>query len=167
MRTISSAGYSGWKTWGPILNTVIFLGFYIWIPFNLGALVCVLLSIPIFFLVYHSWWIAYVLKKVEIEGETLIISDLKITITVPLSDIKEVCDRSNRKRSPSIITLTKPTHFGKKIRFFPSPWPKIKIFNKLLRQVGFWRYVFIFQRPEHPIITELRSYIKKPSTHPR
>lgn len=158
MRSISSPGYSGWKTWGPILNTVFFLGASVWIYRELGGLIGCLFVIPILFLIFHCWWISCVLKKVGIDGENLIISDLKNTITVPLTYITEVRDRSNRKRTPSIITLSRPTLFGNKIRFFPSPWPKIESLSKLIKKKGYLRYIFTFQKPEHPIIAELRSY---------
>jgi hypothetical protein len=80
--------------------------------------------------------------RVILEGENLLISDLRKEIKVPLSSVSEVRQGWFEKGSPITLTLRAPTIFGDKIKFFPeerwfcAPW-----------------------KP-HPITAELRELIK-------
>jgi len=120
---ITAPGFRRWKTWGPVFNTMFFAGVGVWyvkavwgfLPYLDGIVIVLLIGV-----LCQTWWVAIVLKQVEIDGDNLRISGLRTSVTVPRSNVLDVKDRSNLKRMPSVIVLRSPIKFGTRIRFFPS-----------------------------------------------
>lgn len=83
-------------------------------------------------------WLAYMIKKVSVDGEYLIVSDYKHEIAVPLSDIYDVSEM--RWMQPYWITITfrRPTAFGDSILFVPP-----------FRLLSFW--------VANPLVDQIRS----------
>ncbi len=78
------------------------------------------------------------LKRVRIDGDSILISNYRIEIRVPLSDIVAVSENRALNHHPVTITLAHETVFGRRITFLP----KLRLFFPWLR---------------HPIVTELRE----------
>ena len=60
----------------------------------------------------------YGLKRVDLVGQTLVISDYRQEITVPLDQIERITQLP-MTNSPVTIHLSNDTGVGRKIRFFP------------------------------------------------
>jgi hypothetical protein len=63
---------------------------------------------------------AYAYKKVELEGDDLVISNFGREVRVPLTEIRNVSG-GNRGRGPIRIDFRNETAFGLSIRFLPVP----------------------------------------------
>src|SRR5689334_12522204 len=59
------------------------------------------------------------LKHVSLEGDSLRVSGLRSEIVVPISDVAVVSDSSWWNPETVVLTLTRATPFGTKIRFAP------------------------------------------------
>ncbi len=77
------------------------------------------------------------LKRVRIDGDSLLISNYRTEIRVPLSDIVDVTENRALNHHPVTITLRHETQFGRTITFMP----KLRFFPFL----------------RHPIVAELRA----------
>jgi hypothetical protein len=64
------------------------------------------------------WWSCGTLKRVQLNGTVLIISNYFHSISVPVSDISEVRQREINMR-PVLVTFKSDTPFGRSIAFIP------------------------------------------------
>jgi len=78
------------------------------------------------------------LKRVRIDGDSLLISNYRTEIRVPLSEIAAVSENRALNHHPVTITLRRETAFGRRITFMP----KVR---------------FLFPWSSHPIVAELRD----------
>ncbi len=78
------------------------------------------------------------LKRVRIDGDTLLISNYRTEIRVPVSDIVDVTENRALNHHPVTITLRHETEFGRTITFMPKVRPFL-----------LWR--------SHPVVPELRE----------
>ena len=78
------------------------------------------------------------LKRVQVDGGTLLISDYRTTIRVPATDIDEVSENRWISMHPVTLHLRRPTEFGSEVVFMP----KVRVF-------GF--------ATSHPVVAELRA----------
>ena len=111
------------KIWGPVLNSAYYLGFGVWYAEHSWGLIPIVdyVVMVIFSMILGLvWWLAIVLKRIEIEGDSLHISGLIRTITVPTSEIADLKDRTRFESMPSTIVLRSDSRFGRNIRFFPA-----------------------------------------------
>ncbi len=83
-------------------------------------------------------WLCVPLKRVEIDGAELVVSNFFRTIRVPLLDISRVTENVLINIHPVWIYFSSPTEFGTKILFMPTS-----------------RWFAFFS--SHPIVGELRS----------
>lgn len=68
-------------------------------------------------------WTLGGLKQVELDGDELIISDLRTEIRVPLSAVEKISGRSMSDPPRYTITFADETEFGRRIRFIaPRRW---------------------------------------------
>ena len=69
------------------------------------------------------WFTMAPLKKVELSGDQLIISDYRTEIRVPLEQVEKVDGRSITNPKRYTITFREPTDFGRRIVFLePMAW---------------------------------------------
>lgn len=78
------------------------------------------------------------LKQVELDGNTLVVSNYRKTITIPASEIKAVSETAILSHHPVWITFRNQTEFGTRIMFMPT-------------------YQFFCIWSSHPIVKELRQ----------
>ena len=93
------------------------------------------------------YWNCVRLKRVDLDGSTLLISNFRTTIRVPLRDIEEVTEARWINTHPVTLHLRRPTDFGSNIVFMP----KARLF-------GFWS--------SHPVVGELRELIRRSTGQP-
>ena len=132
-RCISASEYRGWKTWGPVVITIFFggVGIYYWISCaGLYPPIDYAVSALLLFLIVQHWWIAKVLRFVEIDEEFIHVSNRGAAEQIPLDRIEGVIDRTKLKRIPSTIFLERGTSLGSKVRFFPAT-PADGVFEEL------------------------------------
>ena len=85
------------------------------------------------------------LKRVKLDGATLVISNYRHDITVPVSEIADVRQNRLLNLRPVIITFRKETPFGSVVTFMPRV--SFRLFS------------------EHDIVTRLRSLAGPRSEH--
>jgi hypothetical protein len=92
------------------------------------------------------YWFCMRLKKVSLNTDTLILSNYRQRVEVPLRDVEAIS--GSLLMSPELIWLRfrRPTSLGSKIVFMP----------KFRFSLGFSR---------HPLVAELRALISNPATH--
>ena len=78
------------------------------------------------------------LKRVQLDGATLLISDYRTTIRVPAGDIEEVTENRWISMHPVTLHFRRPTEFGNEVVFMPK-----------VRPFGFVS--------SHPVVAELRA----------
>jgi len=83
------------------------------------------------------YWYCVRLKRVDIDGDSLFVSNYRREIVVPLADVDGVTENRWVNMHPVTIHLRRDTEFGRSITFMP----KIQ-----------W---FLFLR-SHPVVAELR-----------
>ena len=83
------------------------------------------------------YWYCVRLKRVDIDGDSLFVSNYRREIVVPLTDVDGVTENPWVNMHPVTIHLRRDTEFGRSITFMP----KIQ-----------W---FLFLR-SHPVVAELR-----------
>jgi hypothetical protein len=66
------------------------------------------------------WWGCVRLKRVQLDRATLIISNYRDEIVVPVSDIAEVKQNRLINTRPITITFAKENRFGRSITFIPT-----------------------------------------------
>lgn len=87
------------------------------------------------------YWGCVRLKRVQLDGSTLLISNYRTTIVVPLRDVESVTENRWINTHPVTLHLRRPTDFGSDIMFMPT-----------VRLFGFWS--------SHPVVGELRELIR-------
>ena len=65
------------------------------------------------------WWICARLKRVEFDGRTLIISNYRDDIQVPVGEIVDVKQNRLLNLRPVTLTFRKETLFGRTVTFMP------------------------------------------------
>lgn len=78
------------------------------------------------------------LKRVQVDGGTLLVSDYRTTIRVPAADVEEVTENRWISMHPVTLHFRRPTEFGTEVVFMP----KVRVF-------GF--------ATSHPVVAELRA----------
>jgi hypothetical protein len=78
------------------------------------------------------------LKRVQLDGGTLLVSDYRTTIRVPAGDIEEVTENRWISMHPVTLHFRRPTEFGSEVVFMPK-----------VRPFGFVS--------SHPVVAELRA----------
>lgn len=78
------------------------------------------------------------LKRVRLDGATLLISDYRTTIRVPAGDLEEVTENRWISMHPVTLHFRRPTEFGNEVVFMPK-----------VRPFGFVS--------SHPVVAELRA----------
>ena len=78
------------------------------------------------------------LKRVQVDGDTLLVSDYRTTIRVPAADVEEVTENRWISMHPVTLHFRRPTEFGNEVVFMP----KVRVF-------GF--------ATSHPVVAELRA----------
>lgn len=78
------------------------------------------------------------LKRVQLDGGTLLISDYRTTIRVPAGDIEEVTENRWISMHPVTLHFRRPTEFGNEVVFMPK-----------VRPFGFVS--------SHPVVAELHA----------
>jgi hypothetical protein len=78
------------------------------------------------------------LKRVQVDGGTLLVSDYRTTIRVPAGDIEEVTENRWISMHPVTLHFRRPTEFGNEVVFMPK-----------VRAFGFVS--------SHPVVAELRA----------
>ena len=78
------------------------------------------------------------LKRVQLDGGTLLVSDYRTTIRVPARDIEEVTENRWISMHPVTLHFRRPTEFGSEVVFMPK-----------VRPFGFVS--------SHPVVAELRA----------
>jgi len=91
------------------------------------------------------WRTSAPLKKVQLEGDALIVSNYLRETRVPLSEIQEVTENRWINIRPVTIRFRSDTEFGASITFMPKVRP------------------FLFLR-SHPIVAELRELARAATT---
>ena len=84
------------------------------------------------------WRLCARLKRVQLDGGTLLISDYRTTIRVPAGDIEEVTENRWISMHPVTLHFRRPTEFGDEVVFMPK-----------VRPFGFVS--------SHPVVAELRA----------
>ena len=84
------------------------------------------------------WRTCVPLKRVQLDGTMLLISDYRSTIRVPASDIAEVTENRWISMHPVTLHFRRPTEFGSEVVFMPK-----------VRPFGFVS--------SHPVVAELRD----------
>ncbi len=133
-RTISSAFTMLSKCVIPVMIVVLVI-VEAWVMFSEDSLVVTLVVMPVSIIAIASLWLCVPLKRVQIDDETLYISNYIRTIAVPFSEIESIKENKLFSTHPIWITLRNPTAFGKTIMFSPSWCPPFS---------------------SHPIVDELR-----------
>jgi len=92
------------------------------------------------------YWACIRLKKVSLDANTLVVSNYRHQVEVPLRDVEAIS--GSLFMSPELIwlRLRNPTILGTKVVFMP----------KVRLSFGFSR---------HPLVAELRALISNPATH--
>ena len=85
------------------------------------------------------------LKRVQLDGGTLLVSDYRTTIRVPARDIEEVTENRWISMHPVTLHFRRPTEFGNEVVFMPK-----------VRPFGFVS--------SHPVVAELRA-LTQGTTH--
>jgi hypothetical protein len=78
------------------------------------------------------------LKRVQLDGGMLLVSDYRTTIRVPAGDIEEVTENRWISMHPVTLHFRRPTEFGNEVVFMPK-----------VRPFGFVS--------SHPVVAELRA----------
>lgn len=81
------------------------------------------------------------LKRVQLDGGTLLVSDYRTTIRVPAGDIEEVTENRWISMHPVTLHFRRPTEFGNEVVFMPK-----------VRPFGFVS--------SHPVVAELRALMQ-------
>lgn len=84
------------------------------------------------------WRTCVPLKRVQLDGTTLLISDYRSTIRVPAGDIEEITENRWISMHPVTLHFRRPTEFGNEVVFMP----KVRVFAFL---------------GSHPVVAELRA----------
>lgn len=85
------------------------------------------------------------LKRVRLAPGTLLVSNYRREISIPLSDIESVTQSFWQKHRPVTITLRQPSEFGDRIMFVPT----------ILWSWRAWTW-----KP-HPVVDELRALARR------
>ncbi len=88
------------------------------------------------------YWSCIRLKRVELDGSTLVVSNYRTTIRVPLQNVEEVTETRWVNTHPVTLHLRHPSEFGSEIVFMPT-----------IRVFGLWS--------SHPVVSELRELISR------
>lgn len=76
------------------------------------------------------WWTLGGLKQVELDGDELIISDLRAEIRVPLASVEKISRRSMSDPPRYTLTFSEDTDFGRRVRFIaPRRWGLLQRFT--------------------------------------
>ena len=87
------------------------------------------------------WGSAYVsLKAVSLDGRRLLVSNYRKQIAVPLSEVRRVAEVEQFKQKLVVLSLKRPTEFGREIKFLPRAQPRL------------WK--------EHSVVGELKELIE-------
>ena len=84
------------------------------------------------------------LKRVQLDGATLLVSDYRTTIRVPAADIEEITENRWISVHPVTLHFRRPTEFGNEVVFMPQ-----------VRPFGFVS--------SHPVVAELRALARDTS----
>lgn len=90
------------------------------------------------------YWAGARLKRVQLDGATLLVSNYRDTIRIPLRDIAEITENRWLSLHPVTLHLRRPSEFGQEIVFMPR-----------VRPFGLWF--------SHPVVGELRDLIARES----
>ena len=106
-------------------------------PFTLGGALTSLVVTGVL-----VWWgSAFVsLKTVSLYGQQLWVSNYMKEIAIPLSEVKEVAEVKQFKQKLIVLSLKRPTEFGREIKFLPRAQPRL------------WQ--------EHSVVGDLRELIE-------
>ena len=106
-------------------------------PFTLGGALISLVVTGVL-----VWWgSAFVsLKTVSLDGQQLWVSNYMKEIAIPLSEVKEVAEVKQFKQKLIVLSLKRPTEFGREIKFLPRA------------QLRLWQ--------EHSVVGELRELME-------
>jgi hypothetical protein len=106
-------------------------------PFTLGGALISLVVTGVL-----VWWgSAFVsLKTVSLDGQQLWVSNYMKEIAIPLSEVKEVAEVKQFKQKLIVLSLKRPTEFGREIKFLPRAQPRL------------WQ--------EHSVVGDLRELIE-------
>jgi predicted membrane protein len=106
-------------------------------PFTLGGALISLVVAGVLI----RWGCAYVpLKVVSLDGRHLLVSNYRKEIAVPLSEVKQVAEVKQFEQKLIVLSLKRPTEFGREIKFLPRAQPRL------------WK--------EHSVVGELRGLIE-------
>lgn len=89
------------------------------------------------------WWLCAPLKRVRMDGRTLLVSNFRKEISIPISDIEDVTENRWINIHPVTIRLRNDTEFGDRITFMPTA-----------RMFGLWS--------SHPVVAQLRNIAATP-----
>lgn len=91
------------------------------------------------------WRTCVPLKRVQLDGTTLLVSDYRSTIRVPVGDIEEITENRWISMHPVTLHFRRATEFGNDVVFMP----KVRVFAFL---------------GSHPVVAELRA-LAQGATH--
>ena len=83
------------------------------------------------------WWTVGALKRLELSGDHLLISNYVTEISAPLSAVETISDPSRTNPKRYTITFAEPTDFGRRITFMPpmvwsmNPWAESEAMGEL------------------------------------
>jgi hypothetical protein len=100
-----------------IVVLVVLFGFHM---LSAGSVLEALVALLLIAIAIVCLWLCVPLKRVQIEDETLHISNYIKSIAVPLSEIESIREIKSFSTHPIWITFKSPTDFGKKIMFMPT-----------------------------------------------
>lgn len=72
------------------------------------------------------WWTIGALKRIDLDGDELVISNYLTEIRVPLSGVEAISGRSVTDPKRYTLTFGEPTEFGRRVSFMP---PMVWSFN--------------------------------------